>query len=73
MFRILKSICILGAIFSMVLSVLGFVLFLSALKNKKYANKLVADTPLLKDSKVLLIGIILSTVFEISILILNFF
>lgn len=73
LFGILKIIFVLGVIFSMVFSVLGFVLFGAALKDKKNANKLVEVTPLLKYSKVLLIGIILSTVFEIFILILNFF
>lgn len=72
MFGLLKNIFIFGSVFSTLLTIIGFLLFLSALRNKKYANKLVQDTPLLKYSEILLFGIILSAVFYISILILKF-
>lgn len=73
MISILKTVTIIGIVISMLLAVIGYILFLSFCKNKKNSNKLVKDTPLLKYAIIILTGVILTGAFGILLQILRFY
>jgi hypothetical protein len=71
--NMLKNISILGAISSVIIATVGFILLVWVLKGDKYADKLVEETPLLKYSIVMYTGVVLSIVFQFILLVQRLF
>ena len=72
-FKVVKYTCIAGWIFSVITTAAMFVLLYLVLRSDKYIGKRVDETPLLKYSIVLCIGVILTIVFQIILFYFKYF
>lgn len=64
-YNLLRNISIVGGIISSIIAFVFGVLFMLVLKSDKYKNKTVEETPLLKYSTIILIGMIFVTLFMV--------
>jgi hypothetical protein len=62
---------VIGVLFtiSIIITVIGLLLFISVFKRKKYSNMTVEESPLLKYLKIITVGMILSYIIEFIIII----
>ena len=67
-FNILRTFSIIGAVCSIFITVLYFILFWLLLKNPKTQSKIVGETSLEKYLSVIIIGIILASIFGIILM-----
>jgi hypothetical protein len=63
-YKLIRTISTVGGICSLIITFIAIVLILSLLRSKRYTNKIVAETPLLKYLKVLTVGGILTIIFQ---------
>jgi len=70
-YNLLRNFSIIGAVCSILITVLNLILFWSLLKNTKNQHKTVGETSLEKYMNVIMIGLIFTVVFVIILLILT--
>lgn len=63
-YKLIRTISTVGGICSLIITFLGIALIVSLLRSKRYANKIVAETPLIKYLGVLTVGGILTIIFQ---------
>lgn len=70
-YNLLRNFSIIGAVCSIFIAVLYFILFWSLLKNPKNQHKIVGETSLEKYMSVIIVGLILTSIFVIILLLVT--
>lgn len=66
------KISIIGLVCSAIIFAVSLILLWLDLKKDKYLNKLVEETPILKYTRFLMVGVVLTSIFAIIIQLLKF-
>ncbi|GLC31212.1 hypothetical protein [Clostridium omnivorum] len=73
LYKVMKNITVVGGICSIIITALGVVIIISLLRSKRYVNKVVEETHLLKYLRVHVVGGVLVLIFQTIRYILEFF